>query len=138
MKGGHGLSPQEINLLFGANAYNGNDYPTLAKVIEVGLSQLKAVENISLIPAYESLPNYYLKEYLKHEQGFYLSQGCKYSCTFCSAKRTGHNAYLNKKEKLKESYRDIKLAAYDLEYLISKSLEFGFNSLQIYFPTMAI
>ena len=60
----NGFSRQEINLLFGADAYNGNDHPTLADILGVDLARLIKVENTSLVPAYELLSDDYLKLYL--------------------------------------------------------------------------
>lgn len=131
-----GLRPNEFSRLFGEQAYNGNDFSIFAKNLNYEVGKNKCPENISLINAYKCLPTKNLKLYLASEQSFYLSQGCKFSCTFCTAKRTGYNPWLNKKISIQEDYRNIEIALLDIEYLITKSIEFSIPSISLYLSNL--
>ena len=131
-----GLSDNQITKLFGPNVINGNKIEILSENLKIEKNKFKRIEELSLIPAYSKLSDDYMRQYLKNEFGFYLSQGCKYACSFCSAKRSSHDPITKKLTKIKEVYRDLNIANSDLEYLVLKALSFGIHGLNLYLSNL--
>lgn len=129
----NGLSTVDFKQLFGATTLNGNSYNTLFNFFNK-YTPLKTENNLSFIPIYEKINDTDLKLYLENEISIYLSQGCKYSCTFCSAERT--KRINGKKIFKKEIYRNIDLVTQDLKYLIEKAILFGLKELKIYLSNL--
>jgi len=80
-----GLSKTDFSSLFSKQSLNGNEYRIINEVFGVSENRIPFMENVSLIKIYEQLGDEVLKLYLSTEFGFYLSQGCKHSCSFCAA-----------------------------------------------------
>lgn len=129
----NGLTVYDFKSLFSTRVFNGNIYKTLFDFFDKPLPQFKE-DKTPHIPVYNLISDEFFKEYLGREISFYLSQGCKYSCTFCSAERTKTNNGII--ERASEKYRDIDIAIKDLEYLILKSKSFNLNSLSIYLSNL--
>jgi MoaA/NifB/PqqE/SkfB family radical SAM enzyme len=104
---------------------NGNDLKVLAKVLQI--DEIPEKETVSSIPIWETIPEEEMRKYLSHSMSFYLAQGCKYSCTFCQAEKG-----------TPEKYRDVEMAAMDLEWLSKKAMSFGYSDLDIYFSNLDI
>lgn len=100
------------------------------------LSRYSASMTVSLIPAYERLPPEYLACYLRHEFCFFLSQGCKYQCTFCAAVRTRRDSRTGKMIAEKDAYRDLAVAKADLDYLVKRALDARLPEMQIYLSNL--
>ena len=129
----NGLSNFDFEILFSKNTLNGNNYNVLFSFFDKVIPK-RQEDKLSHIPVYKNINNDYLKKYLSKEISLYLSQGCKYSCTFCSADRTkkiNGIKYLKK-----EIYRDISQVSLDLKYLIIKAKEFNYNKLTIYLSNL--
>lgn len=130
----NGLSEIDFKNLFSNQTINGNSYHNLSKLLGVEESDIPKIENLSLQKAYDLLSEKYLKLYIEREFGFYLSQGCKHSCSFCSASRT---IIINGKViKAKETYRNIEIALSDFEFLLQKASDFGFNKVNVYLSNL--
>ena len=115
-----GLNDGQRSQLFGENSINGNKDSELQRILgHEGC--LPAPEDTSLIPIYEQIPDEDFEAYLKHEMSFYLSQGCKEKCTFCTAPKNQE-----------ERYRNTDIIEKDLEYLIQRALTLGIDSLKVY------
>lgn len=129
-----GLTPTDFSKLFSKNVFNGNLIKTISQVFGVEESKIPIQENVSLIPIYEKIGDEALKLYLSREFGFYLSQGCKHTCSFCAAQRTitvGEN-----KKLISEKYRNLAVALVDFEFLVKKAVMFSINSLDIYLSNL--
>ena len=131
-----GFREEEFRKLFGSSAVNGNDDRQLAIALGINSSALPPPESVSLIGAYELLKDNVMQLYLSNEFGFYLSQGCQYTCSFCAAKRTRCDPNTGKMIPVKEVYRDIITVEKDLRYLVKKSLRYGLNEMKIYLSNL--
>ena len=129
-----GLSDVDLKSLFSLQTLNGNLPKTLSKVFGISESKIPTMESVSLKKAYQLLGNDILKLYLSTEFGFYLSQGCKYSCSFCAAYRT--ITIGERKQGVTEQYRDINIALSDFEFLVEKAVKFKIKKLQVYLSNL--
>lgn len=132
----NGLKESEFRHLFSKNTINGNSYPELSRVFNKSEKDFKRIETLSLIPSYELLNDEHMKIYLSTEFSFYLSQGCKHSCSFCSAHRSVMNKEIGLVKRVKEVYRDISIAIKDFEYLLKKAVEFEIQQLRVYLSNL--
>lgn len=107
------------------NLLNGNRDSNLKRVF--GLEALPSQEEVSSIPVWGNIDDEQMRAYLSHEMSMYLSQGCKHKCTFCQAKKN-----------TPELYRDLDIAARDLEWLSQKALSFNIAKLDIYLSNLDI
>lgn len=128
-----GLTENDFRNLFSDNVINGNIYSNLSVIFKVEESSIPKIEQLSLKASYELIKPHHLKMYLESEFGFYLSQGCKHSCTFCAAKRTKK---IPEYDKAEEVYRNLNIALEDFEYLLSKANHFGIDNLRIYLSNL--
>lgn len=131
-----GLTDSNIKRLFGKNVVNGNYPESLSKALMIDERQIPRIENLSLIPAYSLLSDNSMYLYLSKEFGFYLSQGCKCWCSFCAAKRSGFNPIYGKVVKEREVYRDLDIAAKDLDFLIRRGQSLGIQELHLYLSNL--
>lgn len=131
-----GLSKDQFARLFGKNAYDGNSDQVLAAELRFDSRTLPVPEETSLIPAYEKISDEDFHEYLSHEFCLYLSQGCKYSCSFCAAKRTSRDPLNGKINRVKECYRSLPLIEEELKYLVDRAKRLNINSFEIYLSNL--
>jgi hypothetical protein len=82
-------------------------------------------EEVSSIPVWDLIPDEQMREYLSHEFSFYLSQGCKYGCRSCQAKKGR-----------KEKYRNMEVMREDLEYLILRAKSLGLLEFKMYLSNL--
>ncbi|MBC8753573.1 hypothetical protein H2O64_02745 [Kordia sp. YSTF-M3] len=129
----NGLTDIDFENLFSKRTINGNIFKNIFIFFDIPIPNINLLE-ISQISTYELIPDKHLRMYLKSEFSFYLSQGCKYSCTFCSAIRT--KTIDGVKHLVKEEYRDISIAIKDLEFILEKALFFKINKLKIYLSNL--
>ena len=129
-----GLSKIDLKNLFSSKTLNGNLSKTINEVFYIDEKKIPKKENISLIKVYDQIDPEMLKLYLSNEFGFYLSQGCKYTCSFCAAQRT-INIKTNKK-RIVEQYRNIDIALNDFEYLINKAIHFKILNIRVYLSNL--
>ncbi len=133
-----GLSPSQFRRLFGDSAHNGNSDESLARALNLDSTKLRPPENISLVPAYEKIPDEDMQEYLSREFGLYVSQGCKFACDFCAAVRTFRDPATDELRKVNEAYRNPKIIRGDLEYLIERAKKLGITELQLYMSNLDV
>ncbi|MCK9388917.1 MAG: radical SAM protein [Sulfuritalea sp.] len=131
-QGVRGLSTREFSSLFGINTIRGDDPTALATALARNIS---SKETTSLIPAYQLLPDTVLRGYLSGEFCFYLSQGCKFSCTFCAGERSQTNRAIAY-GLISESYRQMDVTSEDLLFLAQKAKFFGLGELNIYLSNL--
>jgi len=129
-----GLSEFDFNSLFSGHTLNGNLPENLSKIFNIKEQAIPKKEDVSLINIFESISPNLLKLYLTNEFGFYLSQGCKHSCTFCAANRTITQGGM--RHRVSEIYRNINIALGDFEYIIMKSISFNIGKLNVYLSNL--
>ena len=122
-----GLSPYQFKQLFGDSTYNGNNDFELARVLGIDEKKLKPPEKTSLIPAYEKIDDEIMKEYLSREFSFYVSQGCKFNCSFCGAAK-----------RRPEKYRDFSVIRKDLTYLVERAKKLNIDKLSLYMSNLDV
>ena len=129
----NGLSESDFKNLFGKRTFNGNNLEVLFDFFNQK-APLKRENELSHVSVFNIIDDVDLKLYLEKEFSLYLSQGCKYSCTFCSADRT--KVINGKKVFRNEVYRNIDAVIEDLKYLIKKAKQFRLNKLSIYLSNL--
>lgn len=132
----NGLTPEQFAKLFGEKAINGNNDEALKKALKLELRKMPSPEETSHIPAYEKLAPADLQKYLEHEFSLYLSQGCKFGCTFCAAKRTMVDPVTHEVTQVTEQYRNLDLVEGDMRYLIQKAQAAGIKEFNIYLSNL--
>jgi hypothetical protein len=119
------VAAPRFDRLFGPSAENGNSDAILEQ--RLGLQKLAPASETSLIPAYELLKNEDLKAYLSTRFSFFVAQGCKYKCTFCSAVNG-----------VPETYRATEVMKHDLGWLVQKAISFDISQLTMYMSNLDI
>jgi len=133
-----GISDDQRVRLFGEGSVNGNDDFQLARAVDVSHEDLPSAEETSLIPVYEQISDEDMKEYLSREFSLYVSQGCKFACSFCAAVRTARDPLTGRLNKVKEVYRDLSIIEKDLDYLMERALRLGLDHLDIYMSNLDV
>lgn len=128
-----GLTEKDFANLFTERTFNGNLNRTIKRVFSISGMEIPRKEDVSLIEMYNQIGDETLKIYLRTEFSFYLSQGCKFSCSFCAANRT---LTFPKKKVVKEEYRNLGVALSDFQFLMEKAEKFGINRLDIYLSNL--
>jgi hypothetical protein len=133
-QGLNGLSKDQFHRLFGLDATNGNEIASLEATLGIEVGSLPLPESSAMVPAYELIPTERLRAYLSSEFSFYLSQGCRFGCTFCAANRS---VSLNGTDlKVRERYRTTESISADLEFLFSAATDFGISRLSLYLTNL--
>ncbi len=133
---GEVVNRSQFDRLFGESTVNGNDDVEFASALGVTTEGLPAPHTVSLISAYERISDEDMQKYLSHEFSFFLSQGCKFACTFCAAVRTMVDPLT--KEKVKEQYRDMEVVEKDLDYLITRAESLGLSKIEFYLSNLDV
>lgn len=137
----HGDSPadrSQLSRLFGAHAIYGNDDAELAAALGLDARAFPAQEETSLIPIYERIPDEDMAAYLGTEFGLYLSQGCKYPCSFCAAVKTFIDPVTGDQTTVKETYRNPDIVEGDLRYLFERAKGLGIHRLDTYLSNLDV
>ena len=123
------LTDSEFQELFNkrGNVINWNVSDKLEELFNLEKWSITDVENVNLIEAYKDIGDEEMKEYLEREFSIYLSQWCKYNCSFCQA--------LKKKP---EKYRDLSLFEGELLYLLERAESFWLKNLIFYLSNLDI
>jgi hypothetical protein len=122
--------------LFGPSAVNGNKDDLLGSALGIAPEAFPAPEDVSLMEVYRRIPDADWRLYLteKNERtgeimpraiAFYLSQGCKYTCNFCAAKKG-----------MTEQYRRMDVLEQDLRFLMQKAASFGCTRIEMYLSNL--
>jgi hypothetical protein len=82
---------------------------------------LPAPYEVSFQNVWERMGDQRLRVYLSHEFALVLSQGCIYTCAFCSAQKGQ-----------KETFRNLSTFRNDLLYLLQKARQFGIPRIECY------
>ena len=134
----NGLTRSQFKRLFGRRAINGNDDAALARAFGIRPSDLPPVSKTSLIPVYELVSDEDMEKYLSHEFSFFLSQGCRFACTFCAAVRTVKDPFSGRVTKATEEYRDMRIVEKDLRYLVQRAERLGIGEITLYLSNLDI
>lgn len=130
-----GFSRAQLHTLFGSSTANGNDDGSLASAVGVHSAALPVPERTSLVPAYRLLDDATLRSYLSCEFSFYLSQGCRFSCTFCAANRSRRGPP-GTYQVVGERYRSMDVVGQDLSYLLGRAADFELSQLTVYLSNL--
>jgi hypothetical protein len=140
-----GIRPPNTKLPSINNVIKGDSDERQKVAFRIGKEALPPEENVSLIPVYQGmdLPSHFrqtsqLELYLKHEMSLYLSQGCKYGCTFCAAKRSTIDSLSGRPFQEREIYRDLNVVEKDLRYLVARAQSnwLPINMLEMYLSNL--
>lgn len=131
-----GLTRAQMSTIYGESVINGNHLPSLAHFFSRAPQDFLAQEGTSLVPAYERISDERMKAYLSTEFCLFVSQGCRFSCTFCAAERTRFNQIEQAIQKVRERYRSVDVIEADLRYLLSRAQKLGIRSLSLYLSNL--
>ncbi len=123
MIGGPGtkyFSPEQFNTLYGDVIQIKEDIDLSSRVGRF----VPSVYGISIADRIKDMDPERLKTYLSNEFSFFVSQGCKYACDFCSADRTRLG------KKVEEEFSLV--IENDLDAIVEKADEFGIPKLTMY------
>jgi len=115
------LTPEQFRKVFGKNVVQIRNNNDLAKVLNCDPSAIPSPESVSYIPGWKSIGTDQLATYLRHEGTLVVSQGCKYGCRFCSARKCQ-----------KEQFRSLEKFERDLQYLCQVARTVGVEQLDFY------
>jgi hypothetical protein len=118
-QGIRGLSPSEFVRLFGTDAINGNLEEEL-HAHAILSSSSPAQESVSIAEQIGELDDETFRLYFSRETPLYLSQGCRFSCTFCGALRTVPGEVV-----VRESYRALTCLDEELRMIVARSSALG-------------
>lgn len=135
-QGVNGLKPAEFGHLFGASTVNGNDDRAFERLLGLDCGRLPSAESTSLVEAYRLIDERSMRRYLESEFCLFLSQGCRYSCSFCAAERSRPSGAFGGKRVVRERYRDVEAIEEDLQYLIGRALDFGIDGMTLYLSNL--
>lgn len=83
------------------------------------------ISHVSIAKRIKGMPDELLKKYLKNDFGFYVSQGCKYGCIFCAAKK-------NMREEFSESI----VMEKDLDAICESAQRLGLPGMSLYLSSL--
>ncbi len=131
-----GLTRTQFQHLFGPACDNGNSDTILKAAAGLQLHHLPDPEKTSLIPFYEKLSDEEFTKYFTQEWCLYLSQGCKYACTFCAAHRTKQDPISDQVVTVREQYRGMAVVERDLNYLAARAERLKVKHFQVYLSNL--
>lgn len=116
------LLPEQFNVLFsGTNSHQvHNDEKNLHAILGL-IHPLVSPYNIPYTPAFNRMGSDLLRTYLSNEITLVVSQGCKFSCSFCAAPKGRREQHVRF-----DHFRN------DLYYLAGRCHEFGIKKLECY------
>lgn len=106
-------------------AINGTDQRQL--INKLNMERISDENQISLIPAYELIPDKEFKLYLEHNFSFYVANGCACSCSFCPADKGRC-----------EVYRNMDIIYRDLTYLFKRAKRLGILKIKFYITNLDV
>jgi hypothetical protein len=111
------LSSEQFKKIFGSDATQ------ISRDMDIApfMGNIPSVYETSFIPVWERMGDTRLKNYISREFGLVLSQGCIYSCKFCSAQKGQ-----------KETFRNLDIFHADLLFLLRKAKQFGIEKMECY------
>jgi hypothetical protein len=127
----NGFTQTQFRTLFGESAHSGESETDLERVLGLRPNCLPSPEETSLVSAFRVLPENHLHTYLSQEIPFYVSRGCRHSCTFCAARRSVHGG-----RSIRETYRSTTALTHDLAFLMECAIDAGINELRLYLSNL--
>jgi radical SAM superfamily enzyme YgiQ (UPF0313 family) len=106
-------------------AINGTNQRQL--VHKLGIKQIPNENQVSLIPAYELIPDWQFRLYLEHNFSFYVANGCACNCSFCPADKGRC-----------EVYRSMEPIYKDLTYLFKRAKKLGVENIKFYITNLDV
>ncbi|HLC72546.1 MAG TPA: radical SAM protein [Candidatus Nanoarchaeia archaeon] len=116
------MSPEQFARLFRDSATHISTDSNLTHFLDVDLPDLYAV---SIVPMLEKIEKEDLQLYLSREFSLFVSQGCKFGCAFCGAKK-----------KMRETFVEPDTVEENLEYIVRNAMSLGIRQLSIYLSSL--
>lgn len=126
-----GFSATQFASLFGPAARNGESSSEIEAVFGLEPGSVGEPDDVSLISSYKLLTQESLRAYLSNELPFFVSRGCRHSCTFCAARRS-----VPGKLRIRESYRHADAMRQDLLFLKESARSFGIDVITLYLTNL--
>ena len=111
------LSAEQFKQVFGQKAVQMTSEHDLGQMF----GSLPAPYEVSFQEVWKLMGDQRLRYYLSHEFALVLSQGCIYTCAFCSAQKGQ-----------RETFRNLSIFRNDLRFLLQKAKQFGFSRIECY------
>lgn len=133
-----GFTSNQFQRLFGTDTSNGNMQNALAQHLGISPRKIPTMEEVTIIPALETISDEDMREYLSREFAFYVSQGCKFACDFCAAVRTAKDPVTGNVTHIKEVYRNLEGAEKELDYLMTRAEKLDLKKLSFYMTNLDV
>lgn len=134
-QGINGLDPAEIELIFGNDVRN-----TIPQELDDPSKgerkKLPKQEEVSIAHSILSLSESDFATYFSQETPLYLSQGCRFSCTFCGAERARPASVLGPTVHKREIYRDLAGVSKELNAVALRSRRIGLDRSKFYLSNL--
>ncbi|MEA3031983.1 MAG: Radical superfamily [Sphingomonadales bacterium] len=128
-QGIRGLTSDEFSRLFGANTINGSVDSQLVTAQIVSATP-PPQESVSIARQIAELSDTAFRLYFSAEVPLYLSQGCRFSCTFCGAERSHPGAAV------RERYRELSCVEAELTQIVQRSQALGILENKFYLSNL--
>lgn len=116
------ILPEQFTRLFRNSATHIGSDSDLTSFLGVDLPDQYST---SIVPMMKKIERQELSSYLSREFSLFVSQGCKFGCDFCGAKK-----------KMKETFVETDTLKENLEYIASRATSFGIPQLSIYLSSL--
>ena len=99
----------------------------LASALGISLQSLPSAYKISIAPMLAEIGKEDMRRYLSTEFSFFMSQGCKFNCDFCAARK-----------RQPETYRDFGAIEEDIDMLARLAKSFGLDRISMYLSSLDV
>lgn len=130
-QGSRGFERDEFAQLFGSQTINGSNNDEL-QGSGIASSPIPEQECSSIDRELIELSDEQFKLYFSREAPLYLSQGCRYSCTFCAAQRSDPSNGI----RVREVYRSMSPLARELKIIAERSSALGMTENHFYLSNL--
>jgi hypothetical protein len=129
-QGVRGFSAHEFSFVFGPDVLNGSNQADLLACGLVGNSSIEQ-ESVSIASELDALTDDLFKAYFVGEVPLYVSQGCRFSCTFCAAQRTTLGG-----TPVRETYRELRCIEEELRTIVGRAARLGIREISFYLSNL--
>lgn len=119
------LPPEHFDRIFGGEITQVRSDVDLEKLLGISSAGLPSPYESSILPALDSIPQEDLPKYLAREFGFFISQGCKFTCDFCAAEK-----------RMPERYRSNEVVEEELVELTKRAKRHGIDKMAMYLTAL--
>lgn len=134
-QGVRGLGSIEFSTIFGSDVLQFIEAPSFSKSRDL-INSLPAQEDVSIERDIEALSNEAFERYFRNESPLYISQGCRFSCTFCGAERARTSKIAGPKIRKQEKYRNLEGIHRELCKIAERSIALGITNNSFYLSNL--